>query len=51
MIAKARAKDMLTTPYVFNAADAKAMAAAGADVVVCHPRTDDRRRESARRPR
>src|SRR5216684_1818148 len=24
MIAKARAKDMLTTPYVFNAADAKA---------------------------
>jgi predicted TIM-barrel enzyme len=36
MIALARAKDMLTTPYVFCAADAKAMAAAGADVVVCH---------------
>src|ERR1700731_5338824 len=36
MIAKARAKDLLTTPYVFNAADAKAMAAAGADIVVCH---------------
>jgi predicted TIM-barrel enzyme len=36
MIAKARAKDMLTTPYVFNAADAKAMAEAGADIVVCH---------------
>jgi len=36
MIAKARAKDMLTTPYVFNEADAKAMAAAGADIVVCH---------------
>jgi predicted TIM-barrel enzyme len=36
MIAKARAKDMLTTPYVFNAADARAMAQAGADIVVCH---------------
>src|SRR6202795_3735285 len=36
MIAKARAKDLLTTPYVFNAADAKAMAEAGADIVVCH---------------
>ena len=36
MIAKARAKDMLTTPYVFNAADAKAMAEAGADIIVCH---------------
>jgi len=36
MIAKARAKDLLTTPYVFNEADAKAMAAAGADIVVCH---------------
>ena len=36
MIATARAKDLLTTPYVFNEADAKAMAAAGADIVVCH---------------
>ena len=36
MIAKARAKDMLTTPYVFNEADARAMAEAGADIVVCH---------------
>src|SRR5260221_10583313 len=36
MIAKARARDMLTTPYVFNAADAKAMAAAGADAVGFH---------------
>src|SRR5271155_3368798 len=36
MIAKARAKDLLTTPYVFNAADAKAMAKAGADIIVCH---------------
>jgi predicted TIM-barrel enzyme len=36
MIARARAKDMLTTPYVFSAADARAMAEAGADVIVCH---------------
>ena len=36
MIAKARARDMLTTPYVFNEADARAMAEAGADIVVCH---------------
>jgi predicted TIM-barrel enzyme len=36
MIAKARARELLTTPYVFNEADAKAMAAAGADIVVCH---------------
>ena len=36
MIAKARAKDLLTTPYVFNEADAMAMAGAGADIVVCH---------------
>jgi predicted TIM-barrel enzyme len=36
MIAVARAKDMLTTPYVFNADDATAMAKAGADIIVCH---------------
>ena len=36
MIAKAHAKDMLTTPYVFSADDAAAMAKAGADIVVCH---------------
>ena len=36
MIAKAHAKDMLTTPYVFNAGEAEAMAKAGADVIVCH---------------
>jgi predicted TIM-barrel enzyme len=36
MIAKARAKDMLTTPYVFNADEAAAMARAGADIIVCH---------------
>ena len=36
MIAQAHAKDLLTTPYVFCAADARAMAKAGADVFVCH---------------
>ncbi|HVJ34725.1 MAG TPA: phosphoenolpyruvate hydrolase family protein [Terriglobia bacterium] len=36
MIAKAHAKDMLTTPYVFNAEEATAMAKAGADIIVCH---------------
>jgi predicted TIM-barrel enzyme len=36
MIALARAKGLLTTPYVFSEADARAMAGAGADVIVCH---------------
>lgn len=36
MIARARALDLLTTPYVFSEADARAMAGAGADIVVCH---------------
>jgi predicted TIM-barrel enzyme len=36
MIRRARALDLLTTPYVFSEADAAAMAGAGADVVVCH---------------
>src|SRR5256885_11875763 len=36
MIAKAREKDMLTTPYVFCEAEAAAMAIAGADIIVCH---------------
>jgi predicted TIM-barrel enzyme len=36
MIAKARARDMLTTPYVFDEASAAAMAGAGADIIVCH---------------
>jgi predicted TIM-barrel enzyme len=36
MIAKARAKGLLTTPYVFNEEDAAAMAKAGADIVVVH---------------
>jgi len=36
MIRQARALDLLTTPYVFSEADAQAMTAAGADIVVCH---------------
>jgi predicted TIM-barrel enzyme len=36
MIRKAHAKDMLTTPYVFNAAEAEEMTRAGADIIVCH---------------
>ena len=36
MIAKAREKDLLTTPYVFNEREARAMARAGADIIVCH---------------
>ena len=36
MIARARARDMLTTPYVFCEDDARKMAEAGADLIVCH---------------
>ena len=36
MIAQARGKDMLTTPYIFGEDDAVAMTEAGADIVVCH---------------
>jgi predicted TIM-barrel enzyme len=36
MVALARRKDLLTTPYVFSEADAVAMATAGADIIVCH---------------
>jgi len=36
MIAKARQRDLLTTPYVFDPSEAAAMARAGADVLVCH---------------
>jgi predicted TIM-barrel enzyme len=36
MIARAHALDLLTTPYVFNEAEAEAMARAGADIIVCH---------------
>src|SRR5262249_9838876 len=35
-IRAARALDLLTTPYVFNEAEAAAMAEAGADMIVCH---------------
>lgn len=35
-VAAARELDMLTTPYVFNLDDAKAMTNAGADIVVAH---------------
>lgn len=36
MIARAHALDLLTTPYVFSEQQARDMARAGADVVVCH---------------
>jgi predicted TIM-barrel enzyme len=36
MIAAASKKGLLTTPYVFSEEDARAMAKAGADIIVCH---------------
>ena len=36
MIASAHALDLLTTPYVFNADEARAMTEAGADIIVAH---------------
>ena len=36
MVRRAHALDLLTTPYVFNADEASAMTAAGADIIVCH---------------
>jgi predicted TIM-barrel enzyme len=36
LIRRARALDLVTTPYVFCEDDARAMASAGADIVVCH---------------
>jgi len=36
MIRQAASMDLLTTPYAFNAQEARLMAAAGADVVVAH---------------
>jgi predicted TIM-barrel enzyme len=36
MINKAHKLDLLTTPYVFSAADAAAMTEAGADIIVAH---------------
>ncbi len=35
LIAAARDLDLLTTPYVFSAADARAMTEAGAGIIVC----------------
>ncbi len=36
MIAEAHQLDLLTTPYVFNPAEAEAMTRAGADIIVAH---------------
>jgi len=36
MIERARQHDLLTTPYVFSEENARDMAKAGADIVVCH---------------
>jgi predicted TIM-barrel enzyme len=36
MIARAHSMDLLTTPYIFGEQDARNMATAGADIVVCH---------------
>ena len=36
LIRLARSKDLLTTPYVFNAHEATAMTQAGADIIVAH---------------
>ena len=36
MIRQAHEQDLLTTPYVFNAEESRAMTAAGADIVVAH---------------
>lgn len=36
MVRLAREMDLLTTPYAFNPDEAKAMAAAGADIIVAH---------------
>lgn len=36
LIREARALDLLTTPYAFTPAEAQAMAAAGADIVIAH---------------
>jgi predicted TIM-barrel enzyme len=36
MIARAHEKDLLTCPYVFNEEEARAMAKAGADLLVAH---------------
>ena len=48
MIGRARAKDLLTTPYVFSESEAEAMARAGADIVVCHLGLTHRGRDRGR---
>ena len=51
VIRAAREMDLLTTPYVFSEQNARDMAKAGADIIVCHLGPDHRRARSARRPR
>ena len=36
VVRKAREMDLLTTPYVFSEENARDMAKAGADIIVCH---------------
>ncbi len=36
LVARAREMDLLTTPYVFSTDNARDMAKAGADIIVCH---------------
>jgi predicted TIM-barrel enzyme len=36
VVRKAREMDLLTTPYVFSEENAREMAKAGADIIVCH---------------
>jgi predicted TIM-barrel enzyme len=36
LIARARAAELLTSPYVFSQSNAQAMTQAGADIIVCH---------------
>jgi predicted TIM-barrel enzyme len=36
LVERARKLDLLTTPYVFSEQNARAMAQAGADIIVCH---------------
>lgn len=36
LVQKARALDLITTPYVFNVEEAKKMSEAGADIIVAH---------------
>ncbi len=36
MVARAHCLDLLTTPYIFDVDQARAMAEAGADILVCH---------------